>query len=87
MEFLEQVLQKYPENEFLQVLANLLLNLKEELKPITRKETKFEYPPFQKALPYFPYYGNQVTLVFQSDLTPKIQKAIIGLLHALNGKF
>ena len=89
LEPVQQVLEMYPMDDFLQAGANRLLNLSEELISLKMDETKFEYPPFQKALPYFPSFGNQVTMVFEdgptSTLTTEVQTKIIGLVHTLNG--
>ena len=50
--------------------------------------SSFQYPPFQKALPYFPNYGYQATLHFNSDaaLDKKTQKLIIKLVKRLKGE-
>ena len=81
------ILKKYPTDDFLQVGANRLLNLSEELIPLTAVETKFEYPPFQKALPYYPSFGNQVTMVLDdgATLTTEVQTKLFGLVQKLNG--
>lgn len=49
----------------------------------------FQYSPFQKALPYFPDYGYQVTLHFKDDdfeLDETTQGMIKNLITKLNGK-
>ena len=43
------------------------------------------YPPFQKALPYFPDYGYQVRIHFKSELDKALQKNITKLVTKLKG--
>ena len=83
----DQVLEKYPLDAFLQAAGNKLLDLEEDLEKLEITGPPFQYPPFQKALPYFPNYGYQVTLVFKDDqLDEKIQKDIKGLITKLKGE-
>lgn len=52
-------------------------------------DTSFDYPPFQKALPYFPDYGYQVTVVFLQDnfeLNRKTQETIKTIITELKCK-
>ena len=84
----DQVLEKYPLDVFLQAAGNKLLDLEENLRKLEKlTRPPFQYPPFQKALPYFPNFGYQVTLVFKDDqLDEKIQKDIKGLITKLKGE-
>ena len=82
----DNVLEKYPLDDFLQAAGNKLLNLEEDLEELVVKGPPFLYPPFQKALPYFPSYGYQVTMVFKDDrLDREIQNAIEVLITKLKG--
>ena len=61
-----------------------------EAENIVVKGSSFQYPPFQKALPYFPDYGYQVTLHFKDELASldKItQEAIKQLISKLSGQY
>lgn len=83
----EEVLEKYPLDVYLQAAGNKLLELEEDLEELEVTGPPFQYPPFQKALPYFPSYGYQVTLVFKDDqLDESIQRNIQVLITLLKGK-
>lgn len=83
----DNVLDKYPLDDFLQAAANKLLNIEEDLEKLEFPGSPFEYPPFQKAIPYFPSYGYQVTMVFKDDqLDASIQTAIVDLVNKLKSK-
>ena len=46
----------------------------------------FEYPPFQKAMPFFPNNGYQLTLTFaEKEITGPIKSKITALLAQLTG--
>ena len=82
----EDVIEKYPLDVFLQAAGNKLLELEEDLEELEITAPLFQYPPFQKALPYFPNYGYQVTLVFNDDLPDKItQKNLVELITKMKG--
>ena len=82
----DDVIEKYPLDVFLQAAGNKLLELEEDLEELEITALPFQYPPFQKALPYFPNYGYQVTLVFNDDLPDeKTQKNLVGLITIMKG--
>ena len=82
----DDVIEKYPLDVFLQAAGNKLLELEEDLEELEITAPPFQYPPFQKALPYFPSYGYQVTLWFQDDqLDKNIQKNLENLMRILKG--
>ena len=82
----KQILDKYPMDNFIQASINHLLNQYENLTPLEIEGTPFAYPPFQKAIPYFPDHGYQVTLVFKDgDLNGFIVKAILNIIEKLKG--
>ena len=83
----DDVIEKYPLDVFLQAAGNKLLELEEDLEVLEKPAgPPFQYPPFQKALPYFPSYGYQVTLVFKDDqLDKNIQKNLEVLITILKG--
>ena len=82
----EDVIEKYPLDVFLQAAGNKLLKLEEDLEELEITAPPFQYPPFQKALPYFPNYGYQVTLVFNDDLPDKnTQKNLVELIKIMKG--
>ena len=82
----DNVLEKYPLDVFLQAAGNKLLELEEDLEQLEMTGQPFQYPPFQKALPYFPKYGYQVTLVFKDgQLDNKIQINLEKLFKLLKG--
>ena len=84
----EEILDRYPLNDFLQGAGNKLLDIAEHLESLDLSVPPFQCPPFQKALPYFPDYGYQVTLRMSDDkLDADIQKAIIALVKDLKGKY
>ncbi len=83
----EEVLDQYSHDEFLQASGNKLLDIAEDLVQLDLSSQPFQFPPFQKALPYFPSYGYQATLVFADDkLDQDIQRSIISLVTELNCK-
>lgn len=83
----KHVLDKYPMDSFLQAAINHLLNQYETLITLEVEGRPFTYPPFQKALPYFPHYGYQVTLVFKDgELNGSIMKAIVNIVQKLKGE-
>ena len=83
----KHILEKYPMDNFLQAATNYLLNRYERLINLETEGEPFAYPPFQKALPYFPDYGYQVTLVFKNgELNTSIMKAIINMIQKLKGE-
>ena len=80
------ILDKYPMDNFLQAATNYLLNQYESLTSLEIEGEPFAYPPFQKALPYFPNYGYQVTLVFKDgELNTSIMRAIVNIIQELKG--
>ena len=82
----DDVIEKHSLDVFLQAAGNKLLEIEEDLELLETKGVPFQYPPFQKALPYFPSYGYQVTLVFKDDqLDKNIQRNLEGLITALKG--
>ena len=84
-EIITEVLEMHPLDVFLQVAGNRLLDLREDLEKL--EIPAFQYPPFQKALPYFPNYGYQVTFVFSDgQLDQKIQGSLEDLMKTLAGK-
>ncbi len=81
-----KVLDQYPHDEILQACGNKLLEIAEDSVDLDLSSSSFEFPPFQKALPYFPSYGYQTTLIFADDkLDPEIQSSIISLVTELKG--
>lgn len=83
----EEVLDQYSHDEFLQASGNKLLDIAEDLVQLDLSSQPFQFPPFQKALPYFPSYGYQATLVFADDkLDQDIQRSIISLVTELKCK-
>lgn len=82
----DDVIEKYPLDVFLQAAGNKLLELEEDQEELEITAPPFQYPPFQKALPYFPNYGYQVTLVFKDDqLDKNTQKNLENLIRILKG--
>ena len=82
----KHTLDKNPMDNFLQAATNYLLNQYESLTTLEIEGEPFAYPPFQKALPYFPGYGYQVTLVFKDgELSASIMKSIINIVQKLKG--
>ena len=85
----EGIIEKYPLNDYLQAAGNSLLNLEEELEELTVPDDSrnpFELPPFQKAIPYFPHFGYQVTFVFENNQPDEsIMKSIVLLIEKLKG--
>jgi hypothetical protein len=80
------VFDKYPMDNFLQAATNYLLNQYESITSLEIEGEPFAYPPFQKALPYFPDYGYQVTLVFKDgELNTSIMRAIVNIVQKLKG--
>ena len=83
----EEILDRYPLNDFLQGAGNKLLDIAEHLESLDLSVPPFQYPPLQKALPYFPDYGYQVTLRMRDgQLDADIQRSIIALVEELRGK-
>lgn len=83
----KKVFEKYPMDTFLQATMNSVLNQYESLLPLEVEGTPFDYPPFQKAIPYFPDYGYQVTLIFKDgDLNGSIMRSIVNLIKKLKGE-
>jgi hypothetical protein len=84
----DDVIEKYPLDVFLQAAGNKLLELEEDLEEleIPVAAPPFQYPPFQKALPYFPNYGYQVTFVLSGDHPDEnTQKNLVGLIIKMKG--
>ena len=82
----DDVIEKYPLDVFLQAAGNKLLELEEDLEELEITAPPFQYPPFQKALPYFPSYGYQVTLVFKDGQPDEnTQKSLVNLITMLKG--
>lgn len=82
----KHIFDKYSMDNFLQAATNHLLNKYESLTSLEVEGEPFVYPPFQKALPYFPDYGYQVTLVFKDgELSTNIMRAIINIIQKLKG--
>ena len=83
---MKHIFDKYPMDNFLQAATNYLLNQYESLTNLEIEGEPFAYPPFQKALPYFPNFGYQVTLVFKDgELNTSIMRAIINIIQNLKG--
>lgn len=81
------ILDKHPMDSFLQAAVNHLLNQCESLIPLQFEGKLFAYPPFQKAIPYFPNYGCQVTLVLKDgNLNDGVVKAIVNIIQKLKGE-
>ena len=82
---LDKVVKSYPGD--VQILSEVynLLNMKEETVPLSQKP-QFKYPPFQKALPYFPSNCFQLLLKFQGQLTSQLHRQIMDVLQALKGE-
>lgn len=87
-EFLaKRILEKHPMDNFLQAAMNSLLNQYENLLPLEVEGIPFAFPPFQKAIPYFPDYGNHVTLIFKDGaLNGSIMRSIVKLIQKLKGE-
>lgn len=82
----EEVLEKYPLDCFLQAAGIKILEVAECLEELVLTGTPFQYPPFQKAIPYCPSYGYQATLVFHGNkLDTTIQAALRALITKLKG--
>lgn len=82
----QTVLDQYPHDEFLQASGNKLLDIAENFVDLDLSSPAFQFPPFQKAIPYFPSYGYQATLIFADDrLDSHIQNSIISLVTELKG--
>lgn len=82
----KHIFDEYSMDNFLQAATNYLLNQYESLTSLEIEGEPFAYPPFQKALPYFPDYGYQVTLVFKDgELSINIMRAIINIIQKLKG--
>ncbi len=82
---LQQVVKSFPGDPEILSDGYSLLNMKEECLALPQKPP-FEYPPFQRALPYFPSNGYQLMLTFKQKLTPQLQKQIKLMLQALKGE-
>jgi len=82
---LDKVVKSYPGD--VQILSEVynLLNMKEEAVPLSQKP-RFKYPPFQKALPYFPSNCFQLLLKFKGQLTSQLHRQIMDVLQALKGE-
>jgi len=82
---LDKVVKSYPGD--VQILSEVynLLNMKEETVPLSQKP-RFKYPPFQKALPYFPSNCFQLLLKFKGQLTSQLHRQIMDVLQALKGE-
>lgn len=81
------VIDKFPLDVFQQIAGNILLNLEEYQTQLKITGRPFEFPPFQKALPYFPSYGYVITTIFRNDNPDAaIQKVIIDLVKELTSK-
>ena len=84
----KRLLDKYSMDNFIQAAVNHLLNQYEKLVSLEVEGKPFAYPPFQKALPYFPNYGYQVTMVFKDgDINGGIMKVIVNIMEKLKGEF
>ena len=73
-----------------QMLGNVLkLALLQKVRSATPPPKRpFEYPPFQKAMPFFPNNGYQLTLTFaEKEITEPIKSKIAALLAQLTGLF
>ena len=71
-----------------QMLGNVLkLCLLQKVRSTTPSPKRpFEYPPFQKAMPYFPNNGYQLTMTFaEKEITGPIKSKIAALLAQLTG--
>ena len=77
--------KRFPDDD--QLLGNALkLSLLQKARSVPPTKRPFEYPPFQKAMPYFPDNGYQLTLMFaEKEITEQIKKKIIILLDQLTG--
>ena len=87
----KSIVEKFPMDSFMQAAGSKLLLVKEKLKILHDKPNSnpYGFPPFQKALPFFPHYGNQVTLVFKDDdvvVDDKLRASVVVLIEALNRK-
>ena len=80
------VLEKYPMNNYRQAAGEKLLEQLEGAVHLKVERASFEFPLFQRALPFFPSFGYQVTLFFKSGvLTSGLQKKLMRLLQELKG--
>ena len=80
-----QAFKRFPGDPQILCGVSDLLNMEEDRLDLKQKPP-FEYPPFQRALPYFPSYGYQVILTFkQQQLTRDLQQKISDLLQKLKG--
>lgn len=77
--------KRFPDDN--QLLGNALkLSLLQKARSAPTPTRPFEYPPFQKAMPFFPDNGYQLTLTFkEKEITEPIKSKIIVLLDQLTG--
>ena len=74
-------------DDFLQVVEVQTMNVIESLVPIPDLATGFEYPPFQKGLPFFPDNAYQVTMnLARRHVSEKCAKNLLKLVQAVDGK-
>ncbi len=85
------IVEQFPMNSFMQAAASKLLLVNEKQKILHDKShsNPYDFPLFQKGLPFFPHYGNQVTLVFRDSdvvVNDKLRASVVVLIEALNSK-
>ena len=74
-------------DSFLQVVDVQIMGIIESLVPIPDSAKGFEYPPFQKGLPFFPDHAYQVTIkLAKRQVSEKCAKNLLKLVHTVDGK-
>lgn len=79
--------RRFQLDDFLQVVEVQTMSIIESLVAIPDLATGFEYPPFQKGLPFFPDNAYQVTInLARRHVSEKCAKNLLQLVHAVDGK-
>ena len=79
--------RRFQLDDFLQVVGVQIMSVIESLVQIPDSAKGFEYPPFQKGLPYFPDHACQVTIkLAERHVSEKCAKSLLQLVHSVDGK-
>lgn len=79
--------RRFPIDDFLLVVEVETMNAIESLVAIPDSAIGFEYPPFQKGLPFFPDHAYQVTINLARRQAPEsYANSLLQLVHAVDGK-
>lgn len=86
-ESIDTAQRRFPMDDLLQVVEVETMSVIESLVAIPDSAKDFEYPPFQKGLPFFPDHAYQVTVnLVGRQASDDWAKSLLQLVHAVDGK-